>query len=143
MSVNPGVKAWGLAAAMIAIVGVAPARAEEVVTATVPFDFIVGQMVMPAGKYVISEPMDPAIVAVRSADGRHFSFVLTIPDSPNDSAVQPELVFDRIGARSFLVQIVTGSDNIREIPLTDAMKGRVIDRVAVALDSTPRAVASR
>jgi len=135
MRVKRSVKVWGVAAAMMTIVGAAPARADERVVARVPFDFVVGQRVMPAGKYVFTEQTDPAVVAVSSADGEHFSFVLTFADSSDDAAARPELVFDRVGTQYFLVRIVGATDNVRGIPLTDEMKARVVDRVAVALDS--------
>src|SRR5438094_938573 len=128
------VSMWGVAAALMTMVGAAPARAEERVVARVPFDFVVGRMVMPAGKYVFTEQTDPAVMAVSNADGQHFSFVLTIADSADASTAQPELVFDRVGNQYFLVRIVGDGDNVRGIPSTDEMKARVVDRVAVALD---------
>src|SRR5439155_718222 len=83
--------------------GASRARAQDRVTASVSFDFFVRSTMLPAGKYTFTEQSDQAIVAVQSADGVNFSFVLTIPESSNDSEAQPELVFDRIGSKYFLV----------------------------------------
>ena len=124
----------GVLAAILLTAGAVPARAQERVTASVPFDFFVRSTMLPAGKYTFTEQSDQAIVAVQSADGVNFSFVLTIPESSNDSEAQPELVFDRIGSKYFLVRIVADTDNVRGIPLSDGMKAQTADRVAIALD---------
>ena len=103
-----------------------------------PFDFIVGQTQLPAGDYVFTEQTDPAIVAIASADRRHFAFVLTFSDGSDAPVTQPELVFDRVGGQYFLARIAADDDNVRGIPVTAAMKARAVDRVAVALEGGSR-----
>ena len=50
------------------IAGASPARAEERVIARVPFDFVVGSVKMPAGRYVVTEGDDPALVSIANAN---------------------------------------------------------------------------
>jgi hypothetical protein len=125
-------KVWmAVAAAMIGIVTASPARADERINATVPFDFIVGDSRLPAGDYVITEISMPGIVSIVSADAQHSAFVLTIPSS-DDAAPQPELVFERFGGQHFLARITGGGVDGREVLLTPAIMERELRVVAIA-----------
>jgi len=59
---------------------------------------------LPAGDYVV-RPLDgvePAIVEIRSTDGRHAVLALAVDGSPGARGTQPELIFDRYGEKEFL-----------------------------------------
>src|SRR5437899_1540631 len=86
-----------LLSAAIVIAGASPARADQKLRATVPFDFIVGDLRLPPGEYVVTELDDPAVVSIASTDGHHFTFVLTVPMSSDSSVLSPELAFERFG----------------------------------------------
>ena len=120
----------GTAAMLIA--GASPARAEERVIARVPFDFVVGSVKMPAGRYVVTEGDDPALVSIANANGHDFTFVLTIANADDDHVSQPELVFEQFGGQRFLARIVTGESEGREIPLKTGLMAEKVDRVAAA-----------
>ena len=119
-----------VAAAGISIAGVAPARAEEKVIAQVPFDFVVGSLTMPAGRYIVTETDDPALVSIANENGHDFTFVLTIADGNNERVSEPELVFDQFGGQRFLARIVTGDNEGREIPLKAGLTAEKVHRVA-------------
>jgi len=119
-----------VAAAGISIAGVAPARAEEKVIAQVPFDFVVGSLTMPAGRYIVTETDDPALVSIANENGHDFTFVLTIADGNNERVSEPELVFDQFGGQRFLARIVTGDSEGREIPLKAGLTAEKVHRVA-------------
>jgi hypothetical protein len=121
-----------MAAAGMSIAGVAPARAEEKVIAQVPFDFVVGGLTMPAGRYIVTETDDPALVSIANENGHDFTFVLTIADGNNERVSEPELVFDQFGGQRFLARIVTGDSEGREIPLKAGLMAEKVDRVAAA-----------
>src|SRR5437870_3988174 len=121
MSKKPTGRVWmGLAAAILLLAGAVPASADQRIVATVPFDFIAGESLMPAGDYVVTETEDRAVVSVASRDGQHFAFVLTIASSPNEVPAKPALVFERFGGQRFLARI-GDADAGRDIPLTPAI----------------------
>lgn len=119
----------------VGLVSASPARADERLTAKVPFDFIVGSSRFPAGNYVVTETSTSGVFLIANPDSRHSAFVLTNADSSKASG-QPELVFRRYEGQNFLSQITDGIDMSREIPLTP----RLMDRerqVAMALLRVP------
>ena len=61
------------------------ARADEQVTAHVPFAFIVGESRLPAGDYIVKEmDSDPGVITVASTDGHQSIFTLTMTSSSNE-----------------------------------------------------------
>jgi hypothetical protein len=121
-----------MAAAGMSIAGVSPARAEEKVIAQVPFDFVVGGLTMPAGRYIVTETDDPALVSIANENRHDFTFVLTIADGSNERVSEPELVFEQVGGQRFLARIVTGDSEGREIPLKAGLMSEKVDHVAAA-----------
>src|SRR5665213_110079 len=112
------------AAAMLLALGSASvARAQEpaVLAAHVPFAFIVGNTVLPAGNYIVkSDPDDDAMVAIQSTDGRQFVDTLTIPPSSENSSGQAQLVFKKVGNQYFLAQVAPADGETRDMLLTPA-----------------------
>src|SRR5690242_298771 len=104
MKTRKGNAGWiAAAAAAIALGSASAARADDEVVAKVPFSFIVGNVRMPAGKYVVKSQGDtPDVVAIAAVDGRQSAFVLTIPT--NDAGGHPQLVFKRIGNQYVLAR---------------------------------------
>jgi hypothetical protein len=79
--------------------GAASAQTEESLRATIPFEFRVGQVTLPAGEYDVTyDALDaPNILTVRSQDGRHTALVLTEPIDAKAPTKGARLVFDRDG----------------------------------------------
>jgi hypothetical protein len=76
----------------------ATARAE------VPFDFRMGQSIMPAGKYVVQQ--SGAVLTVREEGGANKSAILlTLPTSRASVSPQPKLEFHRYGSDYFLAAV--------------------------------------
>ncbi len=111
------------------------ARADDKLIAHVPFDFIVGNLRMPAGNYVVTEDVEHSLLSIASTDRKHFTFVLANAVAPEDSGTKPELVFDRYGGNNFLARVVDYNGG-REIPLTPATMKREMDRVAMVTHET-------
>ncbi len=123
---------WTVVAAAAMVLIVAPAaRAQDEVAANVPFDFFVGTARMPAGDYLISEEFSGNVVKIAGMRNQQASFALTMGGSIDESLSQPELVFEKIGNTYFLERIVIDSDNVRDLPLTPAMKARAAEHGAV------------
>ena len=85
-------------------VGTASAQLEWGVKAKIPFDFVVGNQVMPAGDYTVRRvmPDDGYLVSIRKDDNSSYA----IADVNGAYRLNPTrdtvLIFDRIGDKYFL-----------------------------------------
>jgi hypothetical protein len=119
------------AAALLVVASPAAARAEESVVATVPFAFIVGNMQMPAGSYVIKALSEvPDILSIESKDGLHTAFILSIPTGSGRPSETSELVFEKFGGEHFLSRVEPSDGEWREIVLTPAIMERELAMTA-------------
>lgn len=120
-----------VAAALLATAGVTRADAQDRrIVADVPFDFIVHDLLMPAGDYVITERPE-GILSIASSDGRHFSFVLsTASETPT---VRPELVFEHVEGRFYFAGFALPDGEAREVAIPPASVARQRERVAVVV----------
>jgi len=86
--------------------------------ADVPFDFRIGQAVLPAGKYVVQS--SGALLTVRGEGGTRKSAVrLTLPTSRASVSAQPKLEFHRYGSEYFLAAVWSpASHEGRALPKT-------------------------
>ena len=74
----------------------------------VPFSFTVDNTTLPAGRYVVSTPdsMEPRLLEIHQENGDLGVLFLT-EDTPSDKTPdKSELVFNRIGKREFLHQVL-------------------------------------
>lgn len=98
------------------------AHAQDEVTATVPFDFFVGNRLFHSGKYTISSSAGGALqgtLFIRSADGKTGGAVLPITEGNNSAGDAAKFVFRHDGEKYYLDEIVGGLDTY-----TLADKGR-------------------
>lgn len=97
-----------IANALLAFAGlVGPARAQQAeVAVTVPFEFIAGTQMLPAGKYTVSRTESLAVspLLLRGHDGGVFLLPTTFDSTPSDKV---SLSFDQIGTERVLSQINT------------------------------------
>ena len=106
------------ATAVVTLGSARTARADERIVANVPFAFMVGDMRLPAGNYVVKDLSDGSgVLAIASADGREFTYTLTIPSLVADQEAEPELVFEKLGNHYFLARVVRQDGDAREIIL--------------------------
>jgi len=120
-----------LATATIAFGGAASARADDTVVTRlkVPFAFIVGDMQLPAGTYLVREmSVGSPVLEIASADGRQTVLAMTIPWSDHTPPAEPALVFEKVSDAYFLSGIVPADGNDRQIVLTPALMEREIMR---------------
>jgi hypothetical protein len=89
------------------------------ITATVSFPFIVNNVEMPAGDYVVRDESEGSgVLEIQSADGRHTAIVNTIPVNSSDNADQPKLVFSELQGHHFLARVTDENGTTREIQLS-------------------------
>jgi hypothetical protein len=101
---------FSIAAALATLVGLgagqAYAQSSEHFQASVPFDFKVGQAVLPAGSYVVTyDARESGVLTVRSEDGRHSAVALTEGVSTGKPEKGARLVFDRQGSGYTLARV--------------------------------------
>src|SRR5258705_11471085 len=101
-------KRLSLAVGLFAAVACSGLSAQTVnLQASIPFDFRMGETLMPAGEYQIHNSAD-GVLAVRQRDGAHAAAVLlTLPASRRGAATKGALEFNRYGDAYFLSRIWT------------------------------------
>jgi hypothetical protein len=94
-----------LATALFAALAFASLHAQTIdMNAKVPFDFRMGETLMPAGEYVIHHAA--GLVALRGQNGVHAAAMnLTLPASRKDAPTKGALEFNRYGDSYFLAKI--------------------------------------
>ena len=101
------------------LLAVSAARAQEAgVKANIPFDFVAGSQVMPAGEYVVTpEGSSGQVILIRSNDTKAARFANAFKCSSSRPSDTTKLVFRTAGGRYFLYQIWSqGYDQGRELP---------------------------
>jgi hypothetical protein len=94
-----------VAASLIAAAG---ASAQDKRQATIPFDFTVGQKLLPAGTYVIDH-VQPSVISVRGWKGKELVSVLTLITPTGEVRKNPDkLIFHKYGDQYFLSEIRGG-----------------------------------
>jgi hypothetical protein len=73
--------------------------------ANIPFDFRMGEVLMPAGEYKIHQ--SAGILTVRSESGSPAAVTLTLPASRKVASTDGTLVFNRYGDSYFLTTVWT------------------------------------
>ena len=86
----------------------------------IPFNFIVGQKVLPSGEYTVGarSMASDTVWLVQSRDANAAAFFLTIPVRAGETQENTRLVFHKYGDRYFLSQIwIPGSTLGRELSM--------------------------
>ena len=102
---------------LVSMLAVAPASAKSVgdVRAQIPFDFHVGDSLMPAGNYQISALNDDGS-ALRIGDGKRGTIALTdSKQAKAGSEARPRLIFHKYGDQYFLVAVWGADQTGREL----------------------------
>jgi hypothetical protein len=106
--------------ALAGVLSVGSALAQDTqLRATMPFDFTVGSKTLPSGTYTVN-PVFSTVVAIRSWDRNTAAMSTVTPDSsqPYNGS---KLIFDKIGNRYFLREVVGGSHGLNvNLPLSTA-----------------------
>jgi hypothetical protein len=93
------------AASLVAPTGVSAQSRQQ---ATIPFDFTVGERLLPAGTYVI-KPLTPGVIAVLGWKGNTLVSTMTLVTPTDEVSKNPDkLVFHRYGDQYFLGEIRGG-----------------------------------
>lgn len=127
---------------MLAVVSV-QAQSGGTLEVNIPFDFQVGNKVLPAGEYNVKR-MTQSSMLIRNSDGERSAIAQTsrtVQDGVNDKASQEKLVFRQYGNQYFLAQVwmVKGSEG-RELNKSDAERRAAGEQGLAAGGGKPRKV---
>jgi hypothetical protein len=88
----------------VALLAVTAGYAQSKLIADIPFEFAIGQKVLPAGEYTVNPGAAPGVLVIGGRDASVFT--QTIPSSTNSGTVPgSKLVFNRYGNTYFLSQV--------------------------------------
>jgi hypothetical protein len=101
------------------LLAVSAAQAQGVrVKANIPFDFVVGDRVMPAGEYIVA-PAGSLGQAIEIRTGDRADMVLTSPAALSGPSKSTKLVFHALAGRYFLSQVwVAGYTQGRQLRMS-------------------------
>jgi len=105
------------------LLAVSAAQAQETrVKADIPFNFVVGNQVLPAGQYIVtSQGMDNSSLLIRSDDRSAAVFSTSYSCSSVKPSGTTKLVFHNVAGRYFLAQVwEQGRSSGRQIPKSGA-----------------------
>jgi len=89
------------------------------VEAKIPFDFIAGKKLLPAGDYTIKRGIEDQrdLLLIRGVDNPQAVFIFAEDTRADETPNATDLVFNKVGDEYFLSQVwVAGQDIGREIP---------------------------
>ena len=111
-------------ALFLGLVGAVKAEAETADIVTVPFEFVVGAKVLPAGTYTVRNVWDDksSTLVISSRDQGTSTFVLPYV-SDSVATDKPELSFNKVGDRYFLSSIQTEATIYRIRILDSSVNG--------------------
>lgn len=95
----------------------AVAFSQEVITAQIPFQFHIGESVLPSGSYTVDNHMNHSVLLFRSAHGAQAAMIFSNAVQSTGIPSPPKLVFNRYGEQYFLAQVWLGNSGAgRELP---------------------------
>lgn len=105
------------------LLAVSAAQAQQNgVKANIPFNFVVGSQVLPAGEYLVTtQGASNHIILIRSSDSKAVALSLSMACSTGRPSDTSKLVFHTLGGQYFLSQIwAQGYDQGRQLPRSKA-----------------------
>jgi hypothetical protein len=116
-------------------------RTERVIKANIPFDFVVGHEIFPAGQYSVAL-VGPVMLELRDSRARVLTTVLTQSVQAPATPGKPKLRFEKEGDQNVLTQVwqegdETGQQVLRLKSATVAVR-RASGHVQTAEASNPR-----
>ena len=102
------------------------------VSAEIPFDFIVGDKTLPAGKYTVKDSNGGGALKILSRDGNSAAFRLSNQVTEKSHKRNARLVFHRYGQQYFLAQVWSGDTYGKQ--LNPCKRERNLQRELPAVD---------
>ena len=88
----------------------------HLITADVPFDFVVADQTFPSGKYTVSKASDNGkVLNIRSLDGKSSAVRLSNSVIDPNAKGYVRMVFHRYGEQFFLAEVWSGDNSGRQL----------------------------
>jgi hypothetical protein len=100
------------------LLAVSASQAQELrVKAQIPFDFVVGNKVLPAGEYMVLHAGAQQAIMIRSNDSNDAVLSITLPCGSSATSDTTKVVFHNVAGRYFLSEIwAQGYAQGRQLP---------------------------
>ena len=99
--------------------------------ANIPFDFRIGNTVLPSGQYSIHHSGN--MLFVRQADGGKGGIFMTVGvDHPNTSTTNGTLLFNRYGGAYYLAKVWTPDTEVARAPLKSSRERELASHIGLS-----------
>lgn len=106
----------------------------------VPFEFVVNNLTLPAGEYVVDYSAKAGVLTIRNMEGHPTAIVLSRPVAGSSPAAKCVLIFNRYGEKSFLSKLWIASETMgRAVPKSTYER----EVIALGLSTKPVQVAAK
>ena len=111
-----------LAMTMLPLLATAQLTSSEKLVAQVPFEFVLGNKVVPAGEWIVqSASMDSKVIQIRNTDAAVAMLSMPILVESKQAPAKCTLVFHKYGSNYFLSEVkIEGTRNGYQLPETKA-----------------------
>jgi len=107
---------------------------EHLMTVQVPFDFQVGEKLLPAGSYIIRrDPQMPNFLLLQCPDHKISMIVSTLPHSLPEQSSLGSLIFKDYGEKHFLSEVKVSKNSV----MYSVVKSKAERRLAQTTDAKP------
>ncbi len=127
---------------LVLLASLAPVYAQSSAKSSfdIQFEFVVGNVTLPAGDYIVEYSARTTMLTITNAKGSPTVYALTKNLSAKAAPARSKLLFNRYGAKSFLSQLWTANTN-RGFGVPKTAYEREV--MAVALKSTTVQIAAK
>lgn len=123
-----------VALALATAVVSANAQSPNTVRANIPFEFVVGDKTLPAGKYFVTATNAAGdALMIQGADNGKAAIRLSVRTEPDRKNTHARLVFHRYGQNYFLAEVWSGESTGRQI--VKSRQERAIERELASIPS--------
>ena len=123
------------AVVLFAVTAFAQNYPQKLATATVPFDFVAGDVQMPAGTYTFRQ-INPEVIQIQSKDGHNSAKLAPSSLKWQKGESGGKVVFKRYGKEYFLSEIWSSDDKLgRELPVTKRERTMLAGRPSVQAEN--------
>jgi hypothetical protein len=119
--------------AVLSLAGLGRAYAQDATVVEVPFPFVAGETLLPAGDYRVSPAMpDGSVLAITSMTGAASATVAVNPGGPAEASGRAAFLFHAFGKRYFLAEVRTPDAPAYTVGLAPKDVDRVLAKLNLA-----------
>jgi len=121
-----------LVVGVVGFAGPRPASAQDTTLVKVPFDFIVGEHVLPAGSYrIVPDSQDSTLLLIESTRGKMAAAFAATGWTPNPNPMDPQarVQFKNVDGHMFLSQVALPGTDARQLIVTKTEAERTLARL--------------